>query len=79
LFAGEDDAVTKIRSLLSDPGLSQSVRTFLSQRAELFSTDSFCESVVALVSDILEGVPSHSDDRPSQAQLNSIQIGNHGT
>ena len=79
LFAGEDDAVTKIRSLLSDPGLSQSVRTFLSQRAELFSTDRFCESVVALVSDILEGVPSHSDDRPSQAQLNSIQIGNHGT
>jgi len=79
LFAGEDDAVTKIRGLFSDPVLSQSVRAFLSQRAELFSTDSFCQAVVTLVSNILERALSHSDIRLTRTEINSGHVGNHGT
>jgi glycosyltransferase involved in cell wall biosynthesis len=63
LFSDEAQAVTKIRDLLSDSSLSLSVRAFLRHRAKLFSTDSFCESAVALISNVLERASSHSDAR----------------
>jgi len=78
LFSSEDEAVANIRKLISDPGLSQPVRTFLMHRAELFSTESFCESAVTLVSKILEGPSSYSDIRRLRTTVNSGQIGNHG-
>jgi glycosyltransferase involved in cell wall biosynthesis len=79
LFAGEDDAVTKIRKVISDPELSQSVRTFLRHRADLFSTETFCDSVVTLVSNILECASSRSDVRTFHTPTGSGHIGNHGT
>jgi glycosyltransferase involved in cell wall biosynthesis len=78
LFSNEQQAVAKIGELLSNPVLTQSVRDFLVQRAELFSTDSFCESAVTLISSILEHASSRPDVRHSQTQINSRHIGNHG-
>jgi glycosyltransferase involved in cell wall biosynthesis len=54
LFADKDEAVDKIRDVISDPGLASSVRSFLRHRAELFSTDRFCQSVRALVSGMID-------------------------
>jgi hypothetical protein len=48
------------------------------QRAQLFSTDSFCESVVKLVSSFLEGAELHADIRSIRAHLNSGGIGSLG-
>jgi len=66
LYASEDQAVAKIRELFSDPGLSQSVRASLKQRADYFSTATFSESVVSLVSNLLEEAPSKAGVHFSQ-------------
>jgi glycosyltransferase involved in cell wall biosynthesis len=78
LFANEDQAVAKIRDLLSDPDLSMSVRSYLTQRAELFSTERFCNSVVALVSAMVEGESPESGIHSSLVPANSMSIGNYG-
>ena len=80
LYSNEDQAVTRIRELLSDPWLCQSVRSSLRQRAGFFSTERFCESALTLVSDILhEGAYSQPEIRLSRSHTNSGRIGNHGT
>jgi glycosyltransferase involved in cell wall biosynthesis len=78
LFANEEQAVGKIRELLSDPDLSLSVRSFLKQRAELFSTERFCNSVVALVSAMTEGESLESRIHSSGVPANPVCIGNYG-
>lgn len=66
LYDNEEEAVTKILTLISNPERSQSVRTFLGQRAEFFSTERFSESVVSLVSKHIEKAPSKPEVRISQ-------------
>ena len=78
LFASEDEAVKKIGKLLSEPDLSQSVRSFLMHRADFFSTDSFCESVVTLVSNVLDPASFHSGAHLSRTAIKSGRIGNYG-
>ncbi len=78
LFATEDEALDRIRGLLSNPDLTQYVRSSLKQRANFFSTESFCQSVVALVTNILQGASSRSDILASKNTGNSGQIGNYG-
>jgi len=78
LFANKDQAVAKIRELLSDADLTTSVRSFLTQRAELFSTEKFCNAVVALVSTILEGESPESGIHSSRVPANSVCIGKYG-
>jgi glycosyltransferase involved in cell wall biosynthesis len=77
LFANEDQAVVTISELLSDADLCQSVRAFLKDRAEHFSTERFCESALTLVSNILEEAPTRSETRCSLEQTNPRRIGNH--
>jgi glycosyltransferase involved in cell wall biosynthesis len=79
LYANEDEAVAKIHTLFSDPALCQSVRAFLKQRSDFFTTDRFCESAVSLVSNVLEGAPSTQGIRLSQTLFNSEHNGTHGT
>jgi glycosyltransferase involved in cell wall biosynthesis len=79
LFADEAHAVVKIRELLSDPDLSLSVQSFLMQRIELFSTERFCNAVVALVSSMIDGAPSGAQIHSAKTQIDSGSVGNYGS
>jgi len=79
LFANEEDAVAKICNVISDPSLSISVRSFLTHRAELFSTERFCDAVVALVSTVLKGASPVSGVHTSRVQGTPAHIGHYGT
>ena len=67
LFASEVEAVSRVRQLFCDANLSRSVRSFIRQRAEQFSTDRFCKDAVALVSAMIDNRSPESDIHPSRA------------
>lgn len=77
LYANEDEAVARISALISNPALCDSVRTSLRQRGDFFSTDRFCESVVSLVSSLLERAPIKPNLLHFKNNLNSGLLGKH--
>jgi glycosyltransferase involved in cell wall biosynthesis len=78
LFADTDQAVCKIGNVFADPDFSQSILSFLSHRTEAFSTDGFCESVVALVSSMIDRALPAFDFASSPAQAGSGRRGPYG-
>jgi len=79
LFATEDEAVGKICSLIEDAEQTQIIRSFLFDRAKLFSTDTFCQSARALAAGILDGQSSECADLTSLINSTSGRIGTYGT
>jgi glycosyltransferase involved in cell wall biosynthesis len=79
LFSDEGQAVAKISKLLSDDHLCKSVRTFLQDRSELFSIETFRESVVTLVSSLFERPATTSDIYSSQDRAGYGHLGDYGT
>jgi glycosyltransferase involved in cell wall biosynthesis len=64
LYSNEGEAVAKIKEVISDPTLCQSVRTFLKHRADYFSTENFCASALSLTSNFLGGKQFKSNTGP---------------
>ena len=66
LFSNTDEAVEKIIAALEKPSLQSALRTHLTRRAKLFSTQSFVHEVQTFIADVLTADQTSSCKAASQ-------------
>ena len=71
IFADDNDAVKKIKAVLSNPDLQQSLRYHLSRQALKFSVQNFQKSLREVVDEFLAEKTAHAADRPSVSEVSA--------